>query len=80
MGFEMPGNDDSRYACLGERGHFWVYWMHLLDLFKAFLNYESTIFPPFFKGSHLSCSMCTQPFSNKVTITKTERDFTESKP
>ena len=21
MGFEMPGNDDSRYACLGEQAH-----------------------------------------------------------
>ena len=21
MGFEMPGNDDSWYACLEERGH-----------------------------------------------------------
>ena len=23
-GFEMPGNDDSWYACLGEQGHPWV--------------------------------------------------------
>ena len=35
MGFEMPGNDDSWYACLGEQCHLWIYWLHPLDLCKA---------------------------------------------
>ena len=43
MGFEMPGNADSWYACLGEQGHLWVYWLQPLDLCKALL---SIIFPP----------------------------------
>ena len=45
MGFKMPGNDDSCYACLGEQYYYRVYWLHNLDLCK---DYESTIFPPLF--------------------------------
>ena len=48
MGFEMPGNDDSWYACLGGQGHLWVYWLHPLDLCN--IHYESTIFPALFQG------------------------------
>ena len=41
MGFEMPGNDDSWYACLVEQDHcigiltVKVYWLYPLDLCKA---------------------------------------------
>ena len=31
----MVGNDDSRYACVGEQGHLWVYWLRPSDLCKA---------------------------------------------
>ena len=35
MGFEMPGNDDSWYTCLGEQGPLWVYCVNPLNFCKA---------------------------------------------
>ena len=35
VGFEMPGNDDSWYACLVEQGRLWVNWLYAKDLCKA---------------------------------------------
>ena len=44
LGFEMPKNDDSWSACLGEQGHLGVYWLHPLDLCKSLRVYYLSIF------------------------------------
>ena len=50
----MPRSDDSWYACLGQQGHLWVYWLYPLDLCYALRVYYLS--SSFFRDSHLRCS------------------------